>query len=177
MKISKLHIDSFRHLENLHFDFTYPEDFHIKEKRGKPLDKICFIGQSATGKTGLLELIFKEIESFRNTLFGDGTPVFLQEKAEFVENCELEFINSNDTIQIKQNKIIINQLNKFGNARDLGIGAIFNDNPYLIKLFYFKSNLVSEENISILSQHPLELIEKYKDTIVTDKRTDRKSVV
>ena len=57
MKISKLHIEQFRHLENLEFDFTYPEDFHIVEKRGKPLDKICFIGQSATGKTGLLELI------------------------------------------------------------------------------------------------------------------------
>ena len=64
MKISKLHIDQFRHLENLDFDFTYPEDFHIAEKRGKPLDKICFIGQSATGKTGLLELINKEVISF-----------------------------------------------------------------------------------------------------------------
>jgi len=61
MKISKLHIDQFRHLENLTFDFTYPEDFHIEEKRGKPLDKICFIGQSATGKTGLLELIYEHI--------------------------------------------------------------------------------------------------------------------
>ena len=49
MKISKLHIDQFRHLKNLDFDFTYPKDFHISEKRGKPLEKICFIAQSATG--------------------------------------------------------------------------------------------------------------------------------
>ena len=68
MKISKLHIDQFRHLENLDFDFTYPEDFHIEEKRGKPLDKICFIGQSASGKTGLLELIYEQF-SFINNLF------------------------------------------------------------------------------------------------------------
>ncbi|MFH6996081.1 AAA family ATPase [Flavobacterium sp. FlaQc-48] len=65
MKISKLHIDQFRHLENLDFDFTYPEDFHIEEKRGKPLDKICFIGQSATGKTSLLELI--DIKTHNNS--------------------------------------------------------------------------------------------------------------
>lgn len=65
MKISKLHIDQFRHLENLDFDFTYPEDFHIEEKRGKPLDKICFIGQSATGKTSILELL--DIKTHNNT--------------------------------------------------------------------------------------------------------------
>ena len=62
MKLKKLHIESFRHLEKLKFDFTYPEDFHIKEKRGKPLDKICIIGQSATGKTGILELIKSRFE-------------------------------------------------------------------------------------------------------------------
>lgn len=65
MKISKLHIDQFRHLENLTFDFTYPEDFHIEEKRGKPLEKICFIGQSATGKTSLLELL--DIKTHNNS--------------------------------------------------------------------------------------------------------------
>ena len=68
MKISKLHIDQFRHLENLDFDFTYPEDFHIEEKRGKPLDKICFIGQSATGKTGLLELIKNQNFELQNII-------------------------------------------------------------------------------------------------------------
>jgi recombinational DNA repair ATPase RecF len=55
MKISKLHIDQYRHLENLTFDFTYQSG----ERKGQPLDKICFIGQSASGKTGLLELIYE----------------------------------------------------------------------------------------------------------------------
>src|SRR3970040_728993 len=54
MKISKLHIDQFRHLENLDFDFTYQSG----ERKGQTLDKICFIGQSASGKTSLLELIY-----------------------------------------------------------------------------------------------------------------------
>ncbi|MFN5773582.1 MAG: hypothetical protein ACK447_10900, partial [Flavobacterium sp.] len=54
MKITKLKIDKHKHLENLEFDFTYPVGH---PKAGKPLDKICFIGQSGTGKTNLLELI------------------------------------------------------------------------------------------------------------------------
>ncbi len=32
MKLSKLHIDQFRHLENLDFDFTYAADFHDESK-------------------------------------------------------------------------------------------------------------------------------------------------
>jgi recombinational DNA repair ATPase RecF len=60
MKISKLHIDQYRHLENLTFDFTY----QTGGRKGQPLDKICFIGQSASGKTGLLELVNKTISQF-----------------------------------------------------------------------------------------------------------------
>ena len=53
MKIARLEIESFRHLENLTFDFTY----QTGDRKGQPLDKICFIGQSATGKTSILEFI------------------------------------------------------------------------------------------------------------------------
>jgi ABC-type lipoprotein export system ATPase subunit len=35
---------------------TYPEGH---EKAGQPLDKVCFIGQSGTGKTSLLKIISK----------------------------------------------------------------------------------------------------------------------
>ncbi len=55
MKLKSLHIDSYRHLENISFDFTYPEGHPTKA--GQPLDKICIIGQSAKGKTGILKLI------------------------------------------------------------------------------------------------------------------------
>lgn len=54
MKIKTLNIDSYRHLQNISLDFTYPEG-HMNA--GKPLEKICIIGQSATGKTTILELI------------------------------------------------------------------------------------------------------------------------
>ena len=54
MMIKSLNIDSYRHLQNINFDFTYPKGH---ANAGKPLSKICIIGQSATGKTSILELI------------------------------------------------------------------------------------------------------------------------
>ena len=54
MKISKIHIKDFLRFKDFTLDLTYPKGH---EKEGKPLDKVCFIGQSGTGKTSLLELI------------------------------------------------------------------------------------------------------------------------
>ncbi len=54
MKISKIHIKDFHQFKDFTLDLTYPAGH---EKEGKPLDKVCFIGQSGTGKTTLLELM------------------------------------------------------------------------------------------------------------------------
>ena len=54
MKISKIHISKYHQFEDFELDLTYPNGH---EKEGQPLDKVCFIGQSGTGKTTLLELI------------------------------------------------------------------------------------------------------------------------
>lgn len=54
MKISKIEIKDFHQFKDFSLDLTYPKGH---EKEGKPLDKVCFIGQSGTGKTTLLELI------------------------------------------------------------------------------------------------------------------------
>jgi GTPase SAR1 family protein len=40
---------------------TYPKGH---EKEGQPLDKICIIGQSGTGKTNLLNIIKKSVIDF-----------------------------------------------------------------------------------------------------------------
>lgn len=54
MKVTKLHIKNFHQFKDLEIDLTYPKG-HPNE--GEPLSKICFIGQSGTGKTKILETI------------------------------------------------------------------------------------------------------------------------
>lgn len=57
MKIEKLEITDYKQFKDLKLDLTYPKGH---QKEGKPLDKICIIGQSGTGKTNLLEIIRKK---------------------------------------------------------------------------------------------------------------------
>ncbi|UHG91443.1 AAA family ATPase [Spirosoma oryzicola] len=55
MKITGINIDEYRQFKNIKFDFTYPANH---PKAGQPLEKVCFIGQSGTGKTTLLNIIW-----------------------------------------------------------------------------------------------------------------------
>jgi ABC-type lipoprotein export system ATPase subunit len=55
MKITGIDIGEYRQFKNIKFDFTYPEGH---TKAGQPLEKVCFIGQSGTGKTTLLNIIW-----------------------------------------------------------------------------------------------------------------------
>lgn len=54
MKLTTLEIGEFLRFKDVKFDFTYPPGH---PKAGQPLHKVCFIGQSGTGKTSLLNLI------------------------------------------------------------------------------------------------------------------------
>ncbi|MEZ4772022.1 MAG: ATP-binding protein [Bacteroidia bacterium] len=63
MKINRIDIKDFRQFKDLSIDLTYPEG-HIKA--GQPLDKVCFIGQSGTGKTTILDLIRFYTQAFSN---------------------------------------------------------------------------------------------------------------
>lgn len=65
MKISKIEITDFHQFKDLTIDLTYPKGH---EKEGRPLYKVCFIGQSGTGKTSLLELIPHFIFNYQTPL-------------------------------------------------------------------------------------------------------------
>ncbi len=54
MKIKRIKIKDYQQFKDLDLDLTYPKGH---EKQGQPLEKVCFIGQSGTGKTTLLRLI------------------------------------------------------------------------------------------------------------------------
>lgn len=53
MKIGKIEITNYHQFKDFSVDLTYPKGH---AKAGQPLDKVCFIGQSGTGKTSLLNL-------------------------------------------------------------------------------------------------------------------------
>jgi ABC-type lipoprotein export system ATPase subunit len=61
MKINYLEIKNYKQFKDLTLDLTYPAGH---KKAGEPLDKICIIGQSGTGKTNLLEIITKSTIDF-----------------------------------------------------------------------------------------------------------------
>ncbi|MGH1334692.1 MAG: AAA family ATPase [Aureispira sp.] len=52
MFVSGIEISEHNQFKGFKLDLTYPEGH---KKAGQPLDKVCFIGQSGTGKTTLLE--------------------------------------------------------------------------------------------------------------------------
>lgn len=66
MRISRVKIENVQQFKDFEVELTYPKG-HVKE--GQPLDKVCFIGQSGTGKTTLLNLL-KEISSINPTSSG-----------------------------------------------------------------------------------------------------------
>ena len=162
MKISKLHIDSFRHLENLDFDFTYPQDFHIEEKRGKPLDKICFIGQSATGKTGLLELIYEHTQTVLNLEVVNQQYLSTMKHPEKKLSGISEFTIKGNIFKWANGKAIYRKNSHV--YQNIGFGGQVTD---LISKFdknnvlYFKTDLISDINITLFSTNPINLTEKY----------------
>src|SRR3954468_18409049 len=59
MKVLKLRLDSYLHFrKGLEIDLTFPKGH---SRAGQPLDKVCFLGQSGTGKTALLNLIKRSV--------------------------------------------------------------------------------------------------------------------
>jgi len=61
MKIEYLEIKNYKQFSNLELTLTYPIGH---QKEGKPLDKICILGQSGVGKTNILEIIKKSVIDF-----------------------------------------------------------------------------------------------------------------
>ncbi|MFA6144241.1 MAG: AAA family ATPase [Sulfurimonas sp.] len=95
MKIKYLEIKNYKQFKDLTLELTYPQGH---EKAGAPLDKICIIGQSGTGKTNLLEIITKSTIDFSQQPKNDYLPF----SAFTGENTDNGYIT---TKLITQNKV------------------------------------------------------------------------
>ncbi len=147
MKIKSLHIDSYRHLQNISFDFTYPEGH---EKFRQPLEKICIIGQSATGKTSVLELIKDSILQLDSIDIFDTNNFFQEYKLRF--KGDFEYLHKEDTIILSEDRINVNE-KEFHKVVGTGGGAVAKLFDGL-KLLYLSSEVISKEAIDIFSQNP-----------------------
>lgn len=158
MKISKLHIDSHKHLENLTFDFTYQSG----ERKGQPLDKICFIGQSASGKTSLLELIYECNQYFTKLEIVNGASLLGFPTSVKSLNGSVSFMTGNSSISLIENEVFYKD--KIYQYRNIG-GDITNLLPSNDRrnAFYFKANLISDQNVDIFTKNPIDLFEKYTE--------------
>ena len=151
MKLKSLHIDSYRHLENISFDFTYPEGH---EKAGKPLDKICIIGQSATGKTGVLELIKESFSTLNSLEIINGRYLADFYKHNF-KGC-LEYFAKEDVLKIEQHKVSIGKIEYIPSPLESSgpINKFLNED---LKLLYLSSEIISKETINIFNQNPIDI--------------------
>lgn len=152
MKLKSLHIDSYRHLENISFDFTYPEGH---AKAGKPLEKICIIGQSATGKTSILELIKDSFISLDTLEIVDNKYLFNRFVLGVGFKGHLEYLTQNGFLKIAENKVIKNGKEFSFGSEGGSLEKLVSDN---LKLLYLSSEIISKETISILNQNPLNII-------------------
>ncbi len=164
MKLKKLDIKSYRHLEDVDFDFTYPEG-HINA--GEPLKKICIIGQSATGKTSVLELIKDSLVKLNSVQIVNTTHLI----APYINlsfQGEIEILNKNKSLIISErgleNKITqdAKELLQFKGSTIVEHQNLIADD---LRILYFSSDIISKETIDIFNQHPTNLI-----TILSDEK-------
>jgi len=154
MKITNLHIEKYKHLENLEFDFTYQSG----KKKGQPLEKICFIGQSATGKTNLLELISNCLKYALEVDLINGKHISFRHQ--FVDKIRFELNIDNENFIYSDN--IVNYKNKTFKIENQGgsVTSLLHLNSK-IDVTFIKSNIISDKNINIFSLNPLDITETY----------------
>ena len=153
MKITGLQIDSYRHLQNLTFDFTYPEGH---AKFGQPLEKICIIGQSATGKTGLLELVKASFAQIADSAIVDGKNLAGYLRPDF--HGHVEYLSENGSLRMEKDKVFLRgeKYERFQHA--ISSSTMIDLIPDKLRLLFITSDIISKEAINIFNQNPLDLV-------------------
>lgn len=131
MKVRTIELDGYNQFKGVKIDLTYPKGH---EKAGQPLEKICFIGQSGTGKTSILRLIKWFVTL--NTKIGKNLHIVVpgNNKVKFeieISNLKFNLVSGNDRLIFKDAKLGNDSLNleKFSEIR---LKLIKNNLPLLI---------------------------------------------
>ncbi|MCP4146456.1 MAG: AAA family ATPase, partial [bacterium] len=100
MKIAKINLKGYNQFSSLDIDLTYPKGH---EKEGEPLDKVCIIGQSGTGKTSLLRLIKWFVS--RDRQIGENVVIEIPDGAKVTMEAEvsdLKFTLTNTRLAVNE---------------------------------------------------------------------------
>ena len=154
MKVRSLYIKDHQQFKDFSLDLTYPKGH---AKAGQPLDKVCIIGQSGTGKTTLLRFLqnFTSINVFNN-VFSIDESISLDEKSinRFIQH-EITFISESKIdidFGVKNQKAIT--FNSFIESR-----ATINESQLINNEIYYYLESIPTKNIFI----PADIIHKYKE--------------
>ena len=167
MKLKKLKINSHYHLKDLEFDFTYPKGH---SKAGQPLDKICFIGQSATGKTNIIHLISEAILYLLRVEIVNNKSVWHRNNySKTLENGTLEIVFEGKNLILSENSIFYNGREfTFDDSTGGSITNLVHNVKNQNKILYFDSNYVSNANLKYFNTNPLEIVFEKRKINYTD---------
>ncbi|WP_020604823.1 AAA family ATPase [Spirosoma spitsbergense] len=186
MKITGIDIGEYRQFKNIKFDFTYPADH---PKAGQPLEKVCFIGQSGTGKTTLLNVIWDFFQVFVDSYHRvalDNIPVKDEAYITFEEiKVHAIYDEQKITLDYDELKDILDHLDldaksKYANLgyhwlKGLGIYNSLKDQEKTKKLcLYIKDSISREANAFLFDQkdHP----QTFSDFVKTDIQVEKEKI-
>jgi len=177
MKITGIEIGEYRQFKNIKFDFTYPADHPTKA--GKPLDKVCFIGQSGTGKTTLLNIIWDFFRLLEDSYLA------INHKSVIHNNLgNFDIFYSPVSIQITNNELTTSyqteDLEKHENHKQVRVGSLMKwlEENGMVSLFndtekvclFIKDSIAREADAFLFDQkeHP----QTFSDFIKTDTQIE-----
>ncbi len=163
MKVTALYIKEFNQFKDFRLDLTYPEGH---PKAGQALEKVCLIGQSGTGKTSLIEILYKASNvtsvlakslnlhrSSKDTFHNDNNDNKFIEL--FLNGLEVSFNNNLTAKFFKDNK----SNNPFNDTFDVFFQEIeqekeitVDDNTF--KLFLYPSEMELSKSKKSLKEEP-----------------------
>ena len=160
MKVSELYIKKYHQFEDFKLNLTYPDGHKFA---GQPLNKVCFIGQSGTGKTTLLEILRELIlmSYLKSNLasekgYGEG---YLVGQDNMRREIGLDF----NSEQQSENSF------RYGFKRKSKYDSVerfFSDNNECSKLFNYPSDISFPKESKLLKEASLNVSYKLKDAVM-----------
>ncbi len=173
MKVTRIILKKYLHFqEGLDLDFTYPSNHPTKANQ--PLEKVCFIGQSGTGKTTLLNLI-------KHMSFGQHDEINSEDINQDLIKEKVEVFFRVDHKDFSKRKNIDGGFEYLEGKKIRGgdfindINGLINSSPYLIN---FPFNITAEtennrKNINTTTESPKEEVH-YAKADFDDKEKELK---